>query len=408
VYYFFTIAPDAIARPRRCAGAIAHITASVIIPSQLRANAVKTLSQMKNPAPSEISWEQILSSLEDGVIAVDPEGKIDFFNEAAESLTEISAASARRQPLERLFKLDPWLLQLTRKTRPPRQESATGEGDFVTRWGRKTPVSVTASPLQDHKGNFLGSILLLRNIKHRKVIEEDLKRADRLVMMGTLAAGLAHEIRNPLGGIKGAAQLLRRAVDGDVSLCAYTDIMIREVDRVNQLIEQLLDLSRPWQLDFAPVNIHEILEEVLLLEGQRIPNSSVIIKKSFDPSLPPIKGDLAQLKQVFLNLVKNAYEAMERGGTLTLATRLETDFHIRAQGSGRGRFIWVDITDEGEGIKEEDLPHIFSPFFTTKNSGTGLGLAICYRIVNEHGGLIHVESGAGKGTTFKVSLLVAN
>jgi two-component system nitrogen regulation sensor histidine kinase GlnL len=183
--------------------------------------------------------------------------------------------------------------------------------------------------------------------------------------------------------------------------------MIREVDRVNQLIEQLLDLSRPWQLNFTPLNIHEILEEVLLLEGQTAPEKKLTVKKLFDPSLPPIKGDRAQLMQVFLNLVKNAYQAMEHGGTLTLATRLETDFHIRAQGSDRSRFIWVDITDDGAGIKEEDLPHIFSPFFTTKNSGTGLGLATSYRVINEHGGLIRVESTECKGTTFKVSLVVA-
>ncbi|MDH3445737.1 MAG: ATP-binding protein, partial [Deltaproteobacteria bacterium] len=134
---------------------------------------------------------------------------------------------------------------------------------------------------------------------------------------------------------------------------------------------------------------------------------TLTVKKLFDPSLPPIKGDRAQLKQVFLNLVKNAYQAMQSGGVLTLATRLETDFHIRAQGSGRSRFIWVDITDQGTGIKDEDLPHIFSPFFTTKNSGSGLGLAICCRIIDEHGGLIRVESIAGKGATFKVSLVVA-
>ena len=374
---------------------------------RLRTAVVKALSQTKKSSPSEISWGQILTSLEDGVITVDPQGRIVFFNEAAETLTEISAANARRNPLERLFRREPWLLELARKTQPPRQESARGEGDFVTRRGRKTPVSITASPLRDDAGGFVGSILLLRDDKRRKELEEDLKRADRLAMMGTLAAGLAHEIRNPLSGIKGAAQLLRRAVEGDASLRVYTDIMIREVGRVNQLIEQLLDLSRPWQLNFAPVNIHEILEEVLLLEGQTAPEKSVTVKKQFDPSLPPIRGDRAQLMQVFLNLVKNAYEAMDHGGALTLATRLETDFHVRAQGSRRSRFIWVDIADDGAGIKEADLPHIFSPFFTTKNSGTGLGLAICYRIINEHGGLIRVETNECKGTTFKVSLVVA-
>ncbi|HSF56723.1 MAG TPA: ATP-binding protein, partial [Candidatus Binatia bacterium] len=132
------------------------------------------------------------------------------------------------------------------------------------------------------------------------------------------------------------------------------------------------------------------------------------VKKRFDPSLPSIRGDRAQLTQVFLNLVKNAFQAMHQGGVLTVATRLETDFHIRGQGTDRSRWIWVDIEDEGVGIKEENLPHIFSPFFTTKNNGTGLGLAVCDRIVREHSGLLRVESVEGKGTTFRISLVVAN
>jgi two-component system nitrogen regulation sensor histidine kinase GlnL len=250
--------------------------------------------------------------------------------------------------------------------------------------------------------------LLLRDMKHTKELEEDLKRADRLVLIGTLAAGLAHEIRNPLGGIKGAAQLLRRSADSNRSVREFTDIMIREVDRVDLLIEQLLDLSRPAQLTLAAVNIHEILEDVLLLEGQTVNDREIHIRKRFDPSLPPIRGDRAQLTQVFLNLVKNAFQAMKRSGALTITTRLETDYHIRGQDTGPNRFIWVDLADEGGGIREEDLPHIFSPFFTTKINGTGLGLATCYRIIKEHGGTIRVETTEGKGSTFKVSLVVAD
>ncbi len=367
---------------------------------------MKAVSRQKKRPPSP-SWEQIIASLEDGIVTAGPDGKIQFFNEAAEILTEISSVRAAQQPLRQIFRREPWLVDLLAKTRPPRHESARGEGDLVTRWGRKTPVSATASPLRDRHGNFLGTILLLRDIKRQKELEEDLKRADRLVTMGTLAAGLAHEIRNPLGGIKGAAQLLRRSLDGQSSLGEYTDIMIREVDRVNQLMEQLLDLSRPAPLTLAPVNIHRVLEEVLLLEGQVVGDQKVAVKKIFDPSLPPVRGDRARLTQVFLNLVKNAFQAMERTGTLTITTRLETDFHIREQGAGRNRLIWVDIADDGAGIKEENLPHIFSPFFTTKNGGAGLGLATCYRIIKEHGGLIRVESAEGKGATFRVSLVVA-
>ena len=368
---------------------------------------------MKAPAPAKhraqprISWEQILANLDDGVIALDADGKVIFFNEASEVLTDVSSAAAVGRPFGQIFKREPWLVDLVRRTHPPRQKRARGEGDFISRWGRKVPVGVTVSPLQDPHGHFVGTILLLRDIKRRKELEEDLKRADRLILMGTLGAGLAHEIRNPLGGIKGAAQLLRRSVDGDPSVREFTDIMIREVDRVNQLIEQLLDLSRPAELELAPINIHEILEDVLLLECQTLGDKPLQIKKWFDPSLPPIRGDRARLTQVFLNLVKNAFQAMAHG-TLTVTTRVETDYHVREQDTGPNRFIWVDLADEGIGIPDEHLPHIFSPFFTTKNNGTGLGLATCYRIIKEHGGTIRVESTEGKGSTFRVSLVVAD
>jgi two-component system, NtrC family, nitrogen regulation sensor histidine kinase GlnL len=393
------------ARPRRaicrCATAAICYDFAILEPVLMKAVTYRE-------APAEISWEQILGNLDDGVITADPSGTIKFFNEASEVLTQISSAAATGHTLEQIFKREPWLLALVNKTWPPHRESARGEGDFVTRWGGKIPVSVTASSLQDHDGIFSGTILLLRDLRHQRELEEDLKRADRLATLGTLAAGLAHEIKNPLGGIKGAAQLLRRSAERDPSVRDYTDIMIREVNRVNHLIEQLLDLSRPAQLDLEALNIHEILEDVLLLEGQSEAAQNCGVRKNFDPSLPLIRGDRGRLTQVFLNLVKNAFQAMERPGTLTVTTRVETDFHIRGGGSDRNRIIWVDIADEGGGIRDEDLPHIFSPFFTTKTNGTGLGLATCYQIVKEHGGLIRVESSPNKGSVFRISLLVAN
>lgn len=355
----------------------------------------------------QISWKEILSSLEDGVITVDLEGKIAFFNEPAEVLTGISASRALQHSFIRLFKQEPWLLELLKKSGPPRHENVRAEGDLLTRSGRKVPISAAASPLQDASGSFLGNILLIRDLAYRKELEEDLKRADRLAMMGTVAAGLAHEIRNPLGGIKGAAQMLRRSFDKDSPLVEYTNIMVREVDRVAKLIDQLLDLSQPAELKLSPVNIHEVLEDVLLLEEQAVERKNKRVIKRFDPSLPPIRGDKGQLTQVFLNLVKNAFQAMTEADTLTITSRVETDFHIRDQGAARSKFIWVDIEDQGSGIKEEDLARIFSPYFTTKNDGAGLGLAVCYRIIKEHGGLIRVESTQGAGTTFRVSLIVA-
>ncbi len=366
------------------------------------------IQEKKEDSAAKISWENILTSLEDGVIVADRHGKISFFNQAAEMLTDLSASQVLQQPYTRLFEKNSWLIDMVKKSQSPQQSGTRGEGDLITQSGRQVPVSLTVSPLQDRSGSFLGSILLLRDLTHRKEMEEDLKRADRLAMLGTLAAGLAHEIKNPLGGIKGAAQLLRREADRIPTIAQYTDIMIREVDRVNLLIEQLLDLSQPAKLNLASLNIHEILDDVLFLEGQTVQGSKIVVRKNYDPSLPPIRGDRVQLAQVFLNLVKNALQAMNGRGCLTVTTRIETVFHIREPGRKRVNFIWVDVEDDGPGIKEEELSHIFSPFFTTKNNGTGLGLAICYRIIKEHGGLIRVENREGKGASFKVSLLVAD
>ncbi|HEY2990078.1 MAG TPA: ATP-binding protein [Candidatus Binatia bacterium] len=368
--------------------------------------AMRNVQEKVIPA-ARISWENILTSLEDGVVLVDRQGKVSFFNQAAEVLTDLPESYALRQDYATVFGKTPWLVEMVKKSEPPDQIGSRGEGDLAKPRGRRVPVSLTVSPLQDRYGRFLGSILLLRDLTHRKELEEDLKRADRLVLLGTLAAGLAHEIKNPLGGIKGAAQLLKREVNTNPSLLQYADIVVREVDRVNRLIEQLLDLSRPATLHLDALNIHEILDEVLLLQCEAVANGGVNVRKNFDPSLPPIRGDRAQLTQVFLNLVKNAIQAMNGRGTLRVTTRIETDFHIREQGKERGKFIWVDIEDDGPGIKEEDLPHIFAPFFSTKNNGTGLGLSICYRLIKEHGGVIRVESREGAGASFKVSLLVA-
>ncbi|MBI4529131.1 MAG: PAS domain S-box protein [Deltaproteobacteria bacterium] len=356
---------------------------------------------------AHISWENIVTSLEDGVIVVDREGMVSFFNQSAEALTDVSASQALNQHFCRLFGKNPWLITMIHKSHPPQQISTRGEGAFVTASGRRVPVNLSVSPLHDRRGRSLGSLLLVRDLTHRKELEEDLRRSDRLAALGTLAAGLAHEIKNPLGGIKGAGQLLRRSVMRDSSLLQYTDIIIREVERVNELIEQLLDLSRPARLNLVPLNVHELLNDVLLLEKQALEERNITLKKSFDPSLPAIQGDRSQLVQVFLNLVKNALEAMGNQGCLKITSRLETDFHIREPGRKKAKFISVDIEDNGSGIKEANLPHIFSPFFTTKNNGTGLGLAISYRIIREHGGLIRVESQEGKGTIFRVLLLVA-
>ncbi len=369
-------------------------------------SAVKKMREKSVPA-ARISWENILTSLEEGVVVVDPNGRISFFNQSAEVLTELPASNVLGRPYAEIFARSAWLVDMVKMSEPPQQTGSRGEGDLARPRARSVAVNLTVSPLQDRYDRFLGTILLLRDLTHRKELEEDLKRADRLSLLGTLAAGLAHEVKNPLAGIKGAEQLMTRKVKDDPDLREYAEIVVNEVNRVDALIDQLLDLSKPARMNFEPLNIHEVLDQVLLLEKSDAAGSGVEVRKNFDPSLPSIRGDRARLMQVFLNLVKNALQAMGGRGALTVTTRIETDFHIREHGRERGKLIRIEIEDNGPGIKDEDLPHIFSPFFSTKTGGTGLGLAICYRIVNEHGGLIRVESRPGAGACFKVSLLVA-
>ncbi len=357
---------------------------------------------------SPLSWKNILTSLEDAVVVINQRGRVSFLNQAAESLTGISALQIQGQPYSRVFKRNPWLIEMVEKCQLPQHSSARGEGDFVTQRWSQLPVSLMVSPLQDQFGKEGGSILLLRDMTYQKQMEEQLNRSDRLALLGTLAAGLAHEIKNPLGGIKGASQLLKKEMVQETSLVEYTDIIVREVNRIDQLMEQLLDLSRPSKLHLIPLNIHEILGHVLFLENQAISSGKVVVDKNFDPSLPPVLGDRDRLIQVFLNLVKNALQAMNEEGKLTITTRMETAYHIREVGSTGGQFIRVDIEDNGPGIKKEHLSHIFSPFFTTKNRGTGLGLATCHQIIKEHGGFIGVETFEGDGAAFRVSLVVAH
>ncbi len=355
-------------------------------------------------AAAEVSWQDVLTSLEDAVVVVDCARRVAFVNQAAETLTGLSARSLLARDAGDLFRANAWLVDMIDNSLGPDEGTSRAENDFVKPPRGKVPVSALVSPLRDRGGQVSGSVLLLRDRALRQAMEEDLRRSDRLALLGKVAAALAHEIKNPLGGIMGAAQLIRAEVTHDASLVENTDIMIREVERVNQLLDQLLDLARPAGLRLEPLNVHELLEHVLRLEAPAAASASVRIQRCFDPSLPPITGDRDRLIQVFLNLVKNALQAMSEGGCLTVATHMETDFPLRTGHAASTRFVRVDISDEGAGIDEADLPHVFSPFFTRKRRGTGLGLAICDTTIKEHGGRLGVDSRVDEGSVFKVSL----
>jgi len=351
--------------------------------------------------------DDIMASLGDGLLLLDAEQQVVFVSPQAEDLTGVPAAHAVGRPATDVFAAHHWLADQIRSLASNRSRRASERGELHAPFGRRCFVRLTMSPLADATGQSIGSALLFHNLTTQQPHTENAERRARVSDLAAVAAGLAHEVKNPLGGIKGAGQLLAERFADDADTSRLTTLITREVDRVSALLDQLLELTRPPRLRPEAVNVHRVVQEVLLLEGARA-TDALTVDCRFDPSLPAVWADEAQLRQILLNLVKNALDAMDRAGTLRVTTRIETDFHIRhADWEASRQFLSVEIADTGPGIPADDCERIFTPFYTTKAQGSGLGLAITHHLVTQHGGLIHVESEPGRGTKMRVSLPVA-
>jgi signal transduction histidine kinase len=235
--------------------------------------------------------------------------------------------------------------------------------------------------------------------------ETQLRRADRLSALGQLSAGLAHEIRNPLGAIKGAVEILEEDYPAGHPKAEFYAIILKEVKRLNDVVTNFLNFARPVALHFAPVDVREVLTGLEGLISGQARAYRVQIFTSFHVGPARVMVDEALLKQAFLNIALNALEAMPDGGDLAISTRL-ADPATAGILDSEPRQEWVEaiFDDTGCGILEEHLSRVFDPFFTTKKDGTGLGLAITYRIIENHRGIIRVMSQPGKGTTFVITL----
>ena len=215
--------------------------------------------------------------------------------------------------------------------------------------------------------------MVLRDMRRIKALEDDLRHSDRLGTLGTLAAGLAHEIKNPLGGIKGSAQLLQEELGNDKRLTEFTGIIIRETERVNRLIEELLDFANPRKLSLRPINIHKILDDNIFLLSEIAKLNGITVHKEFDPSLPMIKGDKERLSQVFLNIIKNAIESIDKAGWLMVSTRMGTEYQMVEREERKGVIV-VEVSDNGKGMAQNALERLFTPFFQLKKREAGLAL----------------------------------
>lgn len=336
--------------------------------------------------------QSILRSITSGVITVGPDGSVATANPAAERMLDISEFEMVPRPINSLFKVDGGLAGDVAKVLAGRLPLAMRETTLVTSDGQEVHVQVSTSRMRAVGGSVLGAVVTLEDVSDIKALTDQLIRADRLAAMGELTAGVAHEVRNPLGVIRASVQLLEDAQCDAKRIEEAAEVIKQEIDRLDKVIKALLDFGRPSKPTLVRADLNSVIEDVVLFTTRFAGQSDVVIEQHVAPDLPAVFGDPDQLKQVFLNLVTNAVQAMAKnGGTITIETRAV------------GEYIEVRVADDGPGIAERDLPKVFDPFFTKRAEGTGLGLTIVHRIIDEHDGHIEVVSDSG-GTVFTVTL----
>jgi PAS domain S-box-containing protein len=353
---------------------------------------------------AKIYNETLLQNLTTGVVAADRSGLITVFNREVEQITGFTASELLTRKISNLPEPLRDILGETLGN-GDRQEGR----EIVLRSGDKnTVLRASSSIFHGQDGEPLGALMVLTDITTLKRLEMQIRRSDRLASLGTLSAGMAHEIKNPLVSIKTFAQLLpERYQDSDFRETFFS-LIGHEVDRIDSLVNQLLRFARPAKPVLKPIHVHEVLEKALLLVGHRLYQKDIKLTRSWRADVDTIRADVDQIEQVFLNFFINALDAMKTGGSLTISTQIGSTetwptavpsdpFDVR-------EILRISVEDDGIGIKPEDVPHVFDPFFTTKDYGTGLGLSVVHGIVQEHGGQIEVESELNHGTSFHIML----
>lgn len=335
---------------------------------------------------------EVVRCLPLGLLSTDPEGRVVLSNGTASALFGLEKTAMPGMLLDGLGGVD-WagiMAELADKGTVPEREVS-----LVTGPAKRVPVNLGASRIVTSDGKFLGYLFLLRDLGEIRRLQEQVRRNERLTALGNLAAGVAHEIRNPLSSIKGFATYLAGKVQGQDQDAARA--MIQETDRLNRVVSELLEFARPGEMKLRDEDLAQVVERALRLVRADVTAKGVAVSFEQEGGLPRVPLDPERFTQALLNLFLNAVQAMGQGGTLRILAAAEPE-----TGS-----VVLSIADTGHGMAAELVPDIFNPYFTTKSSGTGLGLAIVHRIIEAHGGEIKVESVVGQGTVFTLLLPAA-
>jgi len=335
--------------------------------------------------------DNVVEHMPIGLVALDDQRRIAAFNNTAESVLQLSHRRVIGEDAETVL---PPELCTELKCPEIQNEVIEKEIDRTVGDGKIVPLEIGASLLEDENSTSLGYVILFKDLTEVRLLRREIERSRRLASVGRLAAGVAHEIRNPLSSIKGFATYFKERYQDIPRDQQTATIMIQEVDRLNRVVSQLLEFARPVDIKPQPTNLIHLIDDSIKLVENQADQKGITIKTGISSQVPEIMIDPDRLNQVLLNLYLNAIESMDNGG------ELKVELSSNSETSG----IDIKISDTGCGISPEDLLKIFDPYYTTKSSGTGLGLAIAHNIIEAIGGQIMVESHPDRGTTFRVTI----
>ena len=379
---------------------------------------IKIADQLDEIQQLKSFYQSIIQNLRSGLITVDQFLKVSSVNRAAEVILGYEALEIIGKPLDFFFASKDATKKCFFLDTADEVDASMGlvlEVPMRRKDGEIFPAEICYSVITDTNNEITGLSCIFQDITNRKNMEQNLARIDRLASLGELAAGVAHEIRNPLAGIAGAIQVMSRSQGPDSPHHFIFQEVLEQVRRLDDFVNNLLKFARPGQSRFTKIDIEGVIKKALFLVKTQLEEKNIDVHEEFDNDIPFIMGDAAQLQQVFLNIFINAVDAMDNGGVLTIKTsyvayradsnhnHCSTPLKCRCDGE-----IRVAVTDTGEGIDASMHETIFNPFHTTKGDGTGLGLSISHRIIEQHGGAISVKSLQGKGSTFTVQLPVCS
>ncbi len=345
----------------------------------------------------------IIQNISAGIVTVDLEGRVTFANRAALQATGYKSDEILSRPLSTVFADKEEGQNVIRQILNDKKMFESRETQLVSSDGQSIPIGFSTTLLyQGAENKPSGVIFIFRDISDLNNFRKQMARMDRLATLGELSAGIAHEIRNPLAGIKTSAQVLEESFSPGDFRSQLVSRIVKEIDRSNKLLQRFFNFAKPSRPKPQFHSLVSIIDGVYLLLANRLAKRKILFEMEIEENLPPVFIDESQFEQVILNLFLNAMDAMQDGGKIKVAAHME---NTSAEGDPATRkYVRVEVRDNGKGIEENMLERIFNPFFTTKSNGVGLGLSITSRLLDENNCKIEVSSTPGKGSVFTVLL----